>query len=171
MSKRIEKLTSFIGSTTDEKIKAAGQKKLVELTNIEKLLSDLNANSESYKEWSEKADHLSNWTGKKIGGGKETDPAENIEKFFNLGGKFDTPKTVYARTILIVADDKDKITALDDLLKDYRLFSKDFDKTGINYRYENQPEITTRDGDKITFNPAILKSAIKKAGKSEKPNN
>jgi hypothetical protein len=60
---------------------------------------------------------------------------EKISKMFGKG------TMVYSKTLLIVSEKEipDEL-----ILGDYRTFAKDFDKTAINYKFDGNPEITTR---------------------------
>jgi hypothetical protein len=66
---------------------------------------------------------------------------------------FGTKDKVFCRTVLLISDDP---IPNDISIKGVRVFSKDSDKTRVNYRVDGNPEIITRSQDQLILHRDLI---------------
>jgi hypothetical protein len=153
--KLIEGFQARVNALQDEAEKKAGEKKLkalkAEIDGFERAEAELKgyANSSIGQEHFKRIETIIKWTPGKINR-EVKDPKEVANEIFG------TSDMVYTRTIMLVSDVP---FPADFGIPGMRMFSKDSDKTRVNYRYEGKPEIIKRDGEKLILDRNLLESA------------
>jgi hypothetical protein len=144
-----ERVSTF---TKEEEIKA-GTKKVQEVKKNLIILDQIKEGTEYYNRLLKKIEVALSWYPGKA-------PVRDTKSVSEvIGDMFGDKSVVYTKTIMFVSD-----TPLNDEMFNIpgcRNFKKDADKSRINYRVKNHPEIVSRDGDILVLHLArVPKAAV-----------
>lgn len=145
--KRLATLKERVGALIVENEKKAGSKKIATVEKEIMILAQIKEGTPYYDQLVKKIEHTLDWVPGQAPIRESKSVAQVIDEMFGTKDK------VFCRTVLLISDDP---IPNDISIKGVRVFSKDSDKTRVNYRVDGNPEIITRSQDQLILHRDLI---------------